>query len=75
MLSKSHQLDQLDDARRGFEVSDVESDLEGLGVGAGVRHHRHVGLHGGLGRVWARGGVGIHHAATITCSPLQKKNI
>ena len=75
MLSKSHQLDQLDDAGRGLEVPDVESDLEGLGVGARVRHHRHVGLHGGLGRVRARGGVGVHHAATLSCSPLQKKNI
>ena len=55
MLSKSHQLDQLDDAGRGLEVPDVESDLEGLGVGAGVRHHRHVSLHLVLQKVPSEG--------------------
>ena len=54
------QLEYLDDARRSLEVADVEPDLEGLGVGAGVSHHGHVGLGG---RLWGQRPVtvGVHH--------------
>ena len=59
----THQLKDLDDAWRCLEVSDVEPDLEGLGVGAGVGHHRHVGLGGGLGwQVHRPVTVSVHHA-------------
>ena len=59
MKKTTHQLEDLDDAWRCLEVPDVESDLEGLGVGARVRHHRHVGLchRGGLGAAV----VVVHH--------------
>ena len=58
----THQLEYLDDAWRCLEVSDVEPDLEGLGVGAGVGHHRDIGLGGGLGgEVHRPVTVSVHH--------------
>ena len=71
MLSKSHQLDQLDDAGRGLEVPDVESDLQGLGVGAGVRHHGHVGLGRGLGGEVRPVTVGVHHPEILRHKPAE----
>ena len=56
----TNQLKYLDDARRSLEVSDVEPDLEGLGVGACVSHHGHVGLGGRLGGQRPVT-VGVHH--------------
>ena len=42
----SHQLDQLDNARGRLEVPDVESDLQRLGVGAGVGGDCDLGMTG-----------------------------
>ena len=56
----TNQLKYLDDARRSLEVPNVEPDLEGLGVWAGVSHHGHVGLGGRLGGQRPVT-VGVHH--------------
>ena len=62
MMETTHQLEDLDDAWRRLEIPDVESDLQRLGVGAGVRHHRDVGLGGGLGgQVHRPVTVSVHH--------------
>ena len=41
-----HQLNQLDNARGGLEVPDVEPDLQRLRVGAGVGGHCDLGMTG-----------------------------
>ena len=68
MMKTTHQLEDLDDAWRCLEVPYVESDLQRLGVGAGVGHHRDVGLGGGLGGQVHRPIIIVHHPAEILCT-------
>ena len=69
LTKTTHQLENLDDAWRRLEVADVESDLQGLGVGAGVGHHRDVGLGGGLGGQVHRPVVIVHHPLSLILCP------
>ena len=68
MMKTTHQLEDLDDAWRCLEIPYVESDLQRLGVGAGVGHHRDIGLGGGLGGQVHRPIVIVHHPAEILCT-------
>ena len=70
----TNQLKYLDDARSSLEVPNVEPDLEGLGVGAGVSHHGHVGLGGRLGGQRPVT-VGVHHPQLSSAVPGQMTSV
>ena len=74
LTKTTHQLKYLDDARRSLEVPNVEPDLEGLGVWAGVSHHGHVGLGGRLGGQRPVT-VGVHHPQLSSAVPCQMTSV